>query len=59
MIFGLVALYGVNKYTVMLEYGDTTYTTNVQQGVVNGTKVFHQNETHFNFAFGLYHSGTQ
>ena len=59
MIFGFVAMYGANKYVVMREYGDTTYTSNVQQGVINATEVFHQNRTHFNFAFGLFNGGTQ
>ena len=52
-IIAVVIAYGINKFTIMIDQGDTNYQTIKTHNKLKTDIVFENNVTKFNIAFGL------
>ena len=54
VIFAAILAYGDKKYRVMLDYEDTMHQTTLKENNFDETKVLTYNQTHLNFAVGIF-----
>ena len=52
-IFVTILAYGINKFNVMMNHGDTAHQSFINSNEISFLKNFTYAETGFNFAFGL------
>ena len=55
----LAAMFGLNKFMIMQDYGDTSFNKNIEVGAIDGSEKFDQTQTNLKTAFGVYNQRTQ